>query len=99
MKYPNTLFVWPVRVPDEGEKDMLWWASARDGVEECHKHWTRLSSDKAAGKYRLYPDRDDLMPAPTWPPLSFREILRIAFRDYNIDSPDHPIVKRLLGRV
>jgi hypothetical protein len=99
MKYPNAVFVWPVRMAEQGEKDMLWWSSARDGVNEAMKHWTRLIPDKRSGKYKIYPDRDNQMPAPEWPPLSFREILAIAFRDYNIDSADHPIVKRLLGKL
>jgi hypothetical protein len=98
MKYPKALFVWPIRLAEEGEKDMLWWQSARDGVHEGTKVWTRLLPNKKAGKYEIYPNHDGVMPEPEWPPLSFAEILGIAFRDYNIDTPDHAVIKRLLGR-
>jgi hypothetical protein len=98
MKYPNALFVWPIRIPDDGEKDMLWWQSARDGADEASRHWTNLYPNKPAGKYQLYPSHDGVMPEPEWPALSFAKILEIAFRDYNIDTPEHPIVKLLFGR-
>ena len=87
MKYPNALFVWPIRLPDDGEKDMLWWQSGRDGAEQGSRHWTRLQPNKKAGKYELYPNHDGVMPEPEWPPLPFAEILRIAFRDSISTAP------------
>jgi hypothetical protein len=34
---------------------------------------------------------------PTWPDITFNEVLKIAFRDRIIDNPDHPVIKRLRG--
>ena len=39
------------------------------------------------------------IPDPEWPDLSLGEILKIAFRDYYIDTPDHAVIKRLRGQV
>jgi hypothetical protein len=38
------------------------------------------------------------MEEPVWPEEPFNELLRIAFRDRIISSPDHPVVKRLRGQ-
>jgi hypothetical protein len=38
------------------------------------------------------------MPDPEWPNLTFKEILRIAFRDRFIDTLEHPIVRQLRGQ-
>jgi len=39
------------------------------------------------------------MDEPTWPELSMREILSLAFRDKLITSLDHPIVRGLRGEI
>jgi hypothetical protein len=36
---------------------------------------------------------------PTWPDLSFQQLIKIAFRDAMIDSWDHPVLQRLRGEV
>jgi hypothetical protein len=36
---------------------------------------------------------------PEWPQLPFGELLRIAFRDRYISTPDHPVLRRLRGEV
>jgi len=49
------------------------------------------------GAYEMYVAENEKIPDPTWPELSFDEIIRIAFRDRLIDSPEHPVIKRLRG--
>ena len=34
---------------------------------------------------------------PEWPELSFQDLLRIAFRDFYIESRDHPVLQQLRG--
>jgi hypothetical protein len=34
---------------------------------------------------------------PEWPAVSFRELLRIGFRDRLVDRLDHAVIKRLRG--
>jgi hypothetical protein len=38
------------------------------------------------------------IPEPTWPDLTFEDILEIAFgKTHIIDSPDHPALRKLWG--
>jgi len=53
-------------------------------------------SDTANGIYTHYEPSTDL-PDPRWPTISFREIIRIAFRDRMIESLDHPVIRELRG--
>ena len=55
-----------------------------------------MVSDTANGIYTHYEPSTDL-PDPRWPTLSFREIIRNAFRDRMIESLDHPVIRELRG--
>ena len=59
--------------------------------------WVRIKANMNLGAYEMYVAENEKIPDPTWPELSFDEIIRIAFRDRLIDSPDHPVIKRLRG--
>jgi hypothetical protein len=48
------------------------------------------------GYYRIYRAEGDI-PDPVWPDKPFPELLKLAFAKLVIDSPDHPIVRRLRG--
>jgi hypothetical protein len=37
------------------------------------------------------------LPPPTWPELSFGELLKIAFKSRYIDTLDHPVLLKLRG--
>lgn len=40
------------------------------------------------------------LPEPEWPTdQSFKDIVKIAFRSYYIDSPDHVVLRRLRGEI
>jgi hypothetical protein len=39
------------------------------------------------------------LPEPEWPELSFQEILKIGFGDYQINNLDHPVIQRLRGKI
>jgi hypothetical protein len=94
----GVLSLWPVRLPGGDGKDMEWWRSAREAAEMAIKSWVRIKANTALGAYEIF-KADGAIPDPQWPDLCFREILRIAFRDYLIDSTDHAVVKRLRGQV
>jgi hypothetical protein len=36
---------------------------------------------------------------PDWPPTPFNELLNVAFKDRVIDTEDHPVFNKLLGRI
>ena len=62
------------------------------------KSWVRIVSDMALGGYQPYVAADDL-PDPEWPDYSFQKLLKIGFDKLYIDTPDHPAIARLRGRL
>jgi len=95
------LFLWHHRLPDEEGKTMEWWRSAAEAAEYATKNWVRVKPNMAAGGYDLFEpnlDGGEKIPEPTWPDLTFEEILRIAFKNRIILDPNaHPVIKRLRG--
>jgi hypothetical protein len=92
----GVLFLWPVRLPGPDGKTNEWWRSAREAAELAMASWIRLKANMSLGAYEIF-KAESVMQEPTWPELSFNELLRTAFRDRIISSPDHPVVKRLRG--
>jgi hypothetical protein len=92
----GVLSLWPVRLPGPDGKTNEWWRSAREAAELAMTKWVRIKANMSLGAYEIF-SAESVMQEPTWPELSFNELLRIAFRDRIISSPDHPVVKRLRG--
>jgi hypothetical protein len=92
----GVLFLWPIRLPNDGEKDTEWWRSAREAALQAEKAWTRVRAHRSLGAYERDLAVGDL-PDPKWPDLTFPEILQIAFRNYHITTMDHAVVKQLRG--
>jgi hypothetical protein len=95
----GTLFFWPVRLPSPDGKDLSWWRSARLAAEQAQSRWTRVVPNKHLGAYEIF-EGDKNLSEPEWPAdHDFYSLIRIAFRDALITDLDHPVVKRLRGRV
>jgi hypothetical protein len=92
----GVLTLWPVRLPGADGKDMEWWRSAREAAELAMRSWVRLKANTALGAYEIFTAAGSI-PEPEWPKLSFREILKIAFREFMIDSPEHAVIRKLRG--
>jgi hypothetical protein len=92
----GVVFLWPVRLPDADGKQMEWHRSARDAAEEATKHWMRVSANTSLGAYELIV-AEAITVEPTWPEVSFQDLIRIAFRDRLITTIDHTVLKRLRG--
>jgi hypothetical protein len=88
--------LWPVRLPGPDGKTNEWWRSAREAAELAMAKWVRIKANMSLGAYEIF-SAASVIQDPTWPELPFNELLRIAFRDRIISSPDHPVVKRLRG--
>lgn len=73
-----------------------WSESARIAIREASRRWVRVIPDKSSNGYIL--EQPVVQPpAPTWPSLSFAEMLEVAFGARYIDSLNHPLVKKLRG--
>lgn len=46
--------------------------------------------------YRVY-EAEGQLSEPVWPGKPLPELLKLGFKDRIIDSPDHPVIKRLRG--
>lgn len=92
----GVLHLWPVKLPGPDGKHNEWHRSAAEAAELAVHGWVRLTANMTLGAYEIFEATGNL-PEPTWPDLSFPEILKIAFRNHIVDGADHPLVKRLQG--
>lgn len=92
----GTLFLWPLRLPDEANKLDSWNRSALDLAEVAVGQWIRVHADPEAASYKYRTAQADL-PPPEWPSQPFAEILRVAFKNHYIDKLDHPTLRKLRG--
>jgi hypothetical protein len=88
--------LWPVRLPTPDGRINEWHRSAAEAAELAMKRWVRVRANMSLGAYEMF-EAESTIPDPTWPELSFQELVKIAFRDRLITSLDHPVIKRLRG--
>jgi len=94
----DVLFLWPLRIPGEGERQDDWSRSAYEAMELATKKWVRMQANMSLQAYDVSYAASELS-EPTWPELRFDEVLKIAFRDKYIDSHDHAVLRRLRGEL
>lgn len=91
------VFLWPIKLPDyRGQLDD-WNRAALVAAKLAESTWIRLSANMSVGTYDLFKATGFTDP-PEWPPLPFREILKLAFKDRFIRTADDPIIQKLKGR-
>lgn len=100
--YPaNTLdgetMIWPVKLPTGGASGK-WQETAMDAVAAAKSNWIRLFADVGRGHYRIMKAEGDLK-QPDFLDKSLNELLELGFKDRVIDNSDHPICRKLRGRV
>jgi hypothetical protein len=92
----NVVFLWPVKLPQPDGKVVEWHRVAAEAAEMAMVKWVRVVPNMALGAYDIY-EAQGAIPDPTWPKLSFKELIRIAWRDKLVKNLDHPLIKRLHG--
>ncbi len=90
----QNVFIWPAKLPGTGGRHNEWNSSALEAAQRAMKKWIRVVSNQDIGAYEIY-EAQIKIPDPEWPDCSFQQLLEIAFRDRFIDTPDHPIIRRL----
>jgi hypothetical protein len=90
------LFLFPAELPNAmGELN----AFAKNYHVICQKartHWTRMvwsDSERRHKTEHIEHERE-----PVFPDLQYREIIKLAFADTMITSPDHPVIKFFQGK-
>jgi len=92
----KVLSVWPIKVPAADGRSNDWHASAAAAAERAMDKWIRLAANMSLGAYEISEAIADYG-QPEWPNLSFKEILKIAFKNRLIESSDHAVVQQLRG--
>ena len=90
--------LWPLRLPREDGRQDAWSGSALEAAGLAEKHWTSLRANMSMGAYDVFEAVGEL-PEPEWPDLTFQQAIDLAFKGHYIDSPDHPVVRRLRGEL
>ena len=98
MNRQGVLTLWPVRLPGEDGRLDEWNASALAAAEMARDRWVRVVANMGLGAYEVYEASGDL-PEPTWPELTFTEILKVAFKGRYITEIEHPVIRRLRGEL
>ncbi len=92
-------FVMPLRIADINGNLDDYARTAHLAAGEAETQWVRIQAVKGQGSYdRFIAARQD-RPEPTWPALSFDEIVDKAFHGNIIESDGHPLLKKLRGEI
>lgn len=93
------LFLCPVALPDSSGKWNQWHRSLMAAMEQAKHKWIKIVSNRAGGKYETFVAEGDI-PDPEWPDdVTFNDLITIAFEDRIIDSPNHPVLLKLKGKI
>ena len=92
----GVLSLWPVRLPSTDGRQDNWSRSALEAAKMAMTSWLRMAANMSLGAYEVFAASSDYQ-EPEWPDVSFKEILKIAFRDQYIKDLNHPVVQRLRG--
>lgn len=92
------VFLWPVKLPLDGDnRGRVVAETALQGAEQA-KLWVKLSWDRELGGYAMFRAKGDLGD-PQWPDKSFHELIKIAFRHNLIDEAEHSVIRELAGEL
>lgn len=94
----NVLIMVPAKLPSDSGSSSGWQESLLLATERAKAKWTRTSADMSLGAYRIWEATGNLSD-PAWPTMSLSDMLALAFKDRVIDSEDHPVFNKLLGRI
>lgn len=87
-----------VKLPGPDGKANQWHESLNDAAQFAMTHWVRIQANMSLGAYDCTMATGALGD-PAWPTESFSEVLRVAFKDKLVETPDHPLCKRLRGEI
>jgi len=89
-------FLWPCKLPGSDGRSNTWNDSALAAARLAEVKWIRLAANMPGGMYDTFEAAGELA-EPTWPELSFSEVLKLCFKQRLIESVDHPAIRALRG--
>jgi len=94
-------FFWPVKINNQRRNS--WNESALTIAQLATTKWVKIRSRQEDGKGSGFYEAEEpiaTFPDPTWPPLSQKELIDIAFKGGRIiDRVDHEAIKKLSGEI
>ena len=90
----NSLFFWPIKLPDEGGKIDPWNESSLEIATSKGDQWIRLKSNHNDKCYEVL-SRKIPLKGPVWPE-DIEELLKKTIAKVYINTLEHPLIKRLL---
>jgi hypothetical protein len=94
----GTLALWPITLPDVNGRRNSWLESAAKAAQIAQHAWVRVVANQAAMGYDCFEAQGKLT-EPEWPTLSFKDLLKLAFKEKLIDTAAHLVLRRLRGEV
>jgi hypothetical protein len=94
--------LWPVRLASSDGRQSNWAASAHEAAEVGMKQRIRIRANMSLGAYEFFvTDAPTAQSDPVWPTESLQELVQLGFVKVGrfVNSPEHPIILQLLGRV
>jgi hypothetical protein len=94
------LFLWPLRLPEEGRKNQVdeWSQAALRIVKLAEAAWVKMYT-KRGGNCYSYKIAEGITTEPPWPEgVTLNELAGLAFEGKYIIEANDPLVRRLLGR-
>ena len=76
----------------------LWHTSLAEAIRRGETTWVRVQSNMEAGQYQIIEAANHLG-QPQWPTLSMEALVNDAFSGKIIDSPNHPDIRQIQGRI
>jgi len=92
----GVVHLWPVPLPASDGRVNEWHHSQAAAAERAMKRWIRVTANMSLGAYEMR-EASNTIPEPEWPDFTFKDLIRIGFRDRLVDRLDHPVIKRLRG--
>lgn len=83
---------------DPSGRRNLWQSSYKEAIKQAETDWVRVEANMQAGQYKITKSTNDLGD-PRWPKQSMEELINDAFSGRIIDSPDHPYIRQIQGRI
>ena len=94
----GTVFLWEANLLRPDGRADEWARTGLEAVNLAINGWVRVCANMDAGCYDVLQASGQLSD-PEWPDNTFRELLHVAFKDRFIDSPDHPVLRKLRGEM
>jgi hypothetical protein len=91
-------FLWGIRRPvDDTKEPDRWMRAPLAAVALAKDKWTRITWNEITKQHDVA--TCESAAEPKWPDLSLKELLKLAFKGFIIDEPDHPVLRRLRGEM